>query len=111
MENRTFVSAQEVDAVQQCPGVMRQVLSYSEEVMMCRFTLEKGADIPLHAHAAVQNGYVLSGKLEFLRADGSSYLAAPGDSYVFLSNEPHGVRCLEETVVVENFLPARKEFL
>ena len=111
MENRPVINCADVKAVEQCPGVTRRTLSYSGEVMMSRFELQTGAAIPLHHHVHIQNGYMLSGKLQFLREDGSSFAVQAGDSYIFQSNELHGVICMEHAFVVENFLPARREFI
>lgn len=111
MENKWFVRTADTKAVEQVPGVTRRTMSYNEEIMMCQFELQTGAEIALHAHAAIQNGYVLSGRMQFFKQDGSSVIVEEGDSYVFDSNEPHGVTCLEHAFVVENFLPARKEFM
>lgn len=37
--------------------------------------------------------------------------AGPGDAYLFGSNEPHGSDALEETDLLEFFVPARPEYL
>ena len=111
MEGRPFIQLADAVPVEQCQGVTRRTLSYCDEVMMCQFELQTGATIPLHAHVHIQNGYMLSGSMKFLKEDGTSYIVQAGDSYVFGSNEPHGVVCLEHAVVVENFLPVRREFI
>ncbi len=111
MENRPMINCADAKAVEQCPGVTRRTLSYCDEVMMCQFELQTGATIALHNHVNIQNGYMISGRLKFLREDGTSFVAQAGDSYVFGSNEPHGVVCLEHAVIVENFLPVRREFI
>lgn len=79
--------------------------------MMCLFEQDTGVCVPIHTHVAVQNGYVLSGKLKFFKEDGSFVIASAGDSYTFASNEAHGSECLEHAVFIENFTPARQEYM
>ena len=92
-------------------GIFRTTLSYNDQIMLCRFTMKKGASIPLHDHAAVQDGYVISGKIRFKKSDGSSFIAEAGTSYVFNSNEAHGAEMLEDAEVIECFAPIRPEYI
>ena len=110
MNSRWFIKAEDLTAVEQRPGLTRRTMSYIDDIMMCMFEQQEGAELPLHKHEAVQNGYILSGKLKFFKADGSFVIAKAGDSYVFSSNEEHGSICLEKAVFIENFAPARPEY-
>jgi quercetin dioxygenase-like cupin family protein len=92
------------------PGIFRKTLSYNGAVMLCHFTMKKGAAVPLHSHPAAQNGYVIHGKLRFLRGHEESFLAEAGCSYVFDGNEPHGAEVLEDAEVIECFAPMRPEY-
>lgn len=97
--------------VENPPGVTRTTLTYNDEAMMCRFTLKRGAQIPLHDHRATQIGYVLSGKARFLaEKPESEFEVETGDSYVFSAFVKHGAIALEETEYVEVFVPARDEY-
>lgn len=111
MPEKWFVKKEDLITVQQKPGLTRRTMSFINDIMMCLFEQETGTKVDLHTHEAVQNGYVLEGKLKFFKADGSFVVAAAGDSYAFSSNEPHGSECLEHAVFVENFTPARKEYM
>jgi quercetin dioxygenase-like cupin family protein len=91
-------------------GIFRTTMSYNEQIMLCHFILKKGAAIPLHNHKAVQNGYVINGKLKFIRKDGSSFIAETGTGYVFASEEYHGAEVLEDSEVIECFAPMRPEY-
>ena len=92
-------------------GVIRKTLSYNDEAMLCRFLLQKGAQIPLHNHRATQIGYILKGKARFLAADEKDeFEAGPGQSYVFDPDFFHGTIALEETEYVEVFTPSRDEY-
>ncbi len=93
------------------PGVIRKTLSYNDEAMLCHFLLEKGAQIPLHNHPAIQIGYVIKGKAMFIAADKKNeFEVSAGDSYVFDTNVEHGTIALEQTEYIEVFSPSRDEF-
>lgn len=108
---RWFLKAGDLETVQQKPGLTRRTMSYNDSIMMCMFEQQKGTEVDLHTHEAVQNGYVVSGKLKFFKQDGSFVIAEAGDSYSFESMEPHGSVCLETAVFIENFTPARPEYM
>ena len=93
------------------PGVFRKTLSYDQSSMLCRFQMTKGATIALHNHEALQNGFVISGRLKFFREDGSEFIVGPGDGYVFASHESHGSEALEDADFVEFFSPIRPEYI
>ncbi len=103
MECRKFIKGKDCAAVGQIPGLVRYTMSYCKDIMMCRFEQKKGTEVSLHTHAAVQNGYVLEGKLKFFSEDGSFVTAEKGDSYTFDSMEPHGSVCIEDAVFIETF--------
>ena len=79
--------------------------------MLCHFHEKAGARVDLHTHYAVQSGFVIQGKVKFFDAKGKERILGPGDGYLFNSNEPHGSVALEETDLVESFIPARPEYL
>lgn len=79
--------------------------------MLCHFSLEKSATIPLHNHEAHQIGYVLKGRIQFITEnDKNNFIAKEGDSYVFNSYEKHGAKILETAEVIEVFNPTRDDY-
>jgi len=100
----------ESKTIEKPEGVFRTTLSYNEQSMLCHFRMSAGAQIPLHDHEAVQNGYVISGSIRFLREDGSSFVATAGTSYVFGSMEKHGAEVLADAELIECFTPMRPEY-
>lgn len=94
------------------PGLlMRRTLAYDDQIMLCHFIMEKGLKLELHKHVAVQVGYVISGRLKFAKEDGTSFVAVAGTSYVFDSNEVHGIEeVFERSEVIECFSPMRPEY-
>lgn len=94
--------------------VTRRTMCYNEDSMLCHFVFEKGATVPRHQHVAVQNGYVISGRVRFFTYDGDArheFVASAGDGYLFESNQPHGGECLEKSELIECFTPVRPEYI
>lgn len=81
-----------------------------QQVMISRVVLEKGCDIPLHAHANEQMAVIVSGRLRFvLGADGTSerreVTVTDGQVLHLPSNLPHAAYAEERTVVLDIFSP------
>lgn len=112
MKNKNrFTRLSERNKVLVRPGLIRTTLSFNDKLMICHFHEEKGTIVELHSHEAVQNGYVLKGKIKFFLEDGTEFVAGPGSAYVFDSMEHHGSRALEETEIIESFCPMRHEYI
>lgn len=92
------------------PGVTRKILSYSEELMMCEITFEKGAKGNFHSHPHLQITYIAKGIFEFT-IDGETKIVKQGDSVYMPSNAVHGVTALEDGILVDVFNPMREDFL
>lgn len=90
--------------------VARKTLVHGEKTLMVEIRLEPGGQLPLHSHMHEQTGYLLSGKIELLM-NGQTFIATPGDSWCIKGGEEHGLRTLEESVVVEVFSPVRDEYI
>ncbi|MFQ1702816.1 cupin domain-containing protein [Loktanella agnita] len=96
--------------VQPDPGVTRQVLSDSPELMVVSFTFDAEAEGKLHDHPHVQSTYVESGRFRFTVA-GEEMEVGPGDSFVIPSGARHGCICLEPGRLIDTFTPRRDDFL
>ena len=108
---RKNAKKQDLKAVENPAGIFRTTMAYTNESMLCHFNMKKGAEIPLHHHRATQNGYVVSGAIEFLIGDGTrSFRAEAGSGYAFGADEPHGARVIEDAEVIEVFSPMRPEY-
>ncbi|MEH0076526.1 cupin domain-containing protein [Pannonibacter sp. Pt2] len=98
-------------AVPADPGVTRQVLSESPELMVVAFRFgHEGAEGKLHNHPHIQSTYVESGRFLF-QVDGKEIEVGPGDSFVIPSMAIHGCRCLEPGTLIDTFTPRRDDFL
>ena len=107
---RTTARKSETESVEGPPGIVRTTLATNDQLMLCHFFLRKGAEIPLHAHVAVQNGYLIRGKIRMIWETGKDFLAGPGDGWCLSSNEPHRAEILEDSEAIECFTPSRPEY-
>ena len=89
------------------PGVVRRVLSWSDEMMMCEISFEKGAKGNFHHHPHEQ---MAEGSFSFT-IDGETKTVNKGDSVYMPPNAEHGVTCLEAGKLVDVFHPKREDFL
>ena len=110
-DNAGLTRLHERRKVEMLPGIHRITMSYNDESMLCYFYLDKGSSIPLHKHKAVQNGFVIKGKVRFLQEGGKSIVMEEGDGYIFQSYESHGSEVLEDTELIECFTPMRPEYI
>ena len=92
-------------------GVMRKVLSYSEKLMACELTFEKGAVGAAHSHPHEQIGYIISGRLVYQEAGQADKILETGDTYYVAPNVVHGVQILEDTKLLDIFTPMREDFV
>lgn len=92
------------------PGVTRQVLADSPELMVVSFRFAQDAAGKLHSHPHVQSTYVKSGRFRF-QIDGRPFEVQPGDSFVIPSGAEHGCVCLEPGELIDCFTPRRDDFL
>jgi len=111
MNVNKFTNESERTTVKVKPGLTRTTLSFVDSLMICKFYEDEGTILELHTHEAVQNGYVLKGKIKFFLEDGTEFIAEPGSAYVFESMEPHGSIALEETILIESFAPMRTDYM
>jgi quercetin dioxygenase-like cupin family protein len=91
-------------------GIDRQILSYGPDLMLVRVRFAKGAVGAIHHHPHRQATYVVSGSFEAAVGDSQRTLRA-GDSFFAAADVPHGVRALEDGMLVDCFTPARADFL
>ncbi len=100
----------DIKAVVAGEGITRKVLGYSENLMVCELTFEKGAVGALHSHFHEQQTYIIEGKFKFTIGD-EERIVGPGDCLVKEPNIVHGAVCLEKGKLIDIFTPARKDFL
>ncbi|KMK66414.1 cupin domain-containing protein [Puniceibacterium sp. IMCC21224] len=92
------------------PGVTRQVLAETPDLMTVAFRFQDGAVGKLHSHPHVQATYVEAGRFTF-HLDGKDHDLGPGDSLIISSNAKHGCLCIESGTLIDTFSPRRDDFL
>lgn len=76
-----------------------------EHAMLSYVKLTKGFRLESHHHANEQMAVVMSGKICFGLADGSSVTLGPGEVLHIPPDAPHSAEALEDTVVLDVFSP------
>ncbi|KKN06967.1 hypothetical protein LCGC14_1071870 [marine sediment metagenome] len=108
--NKSPINKSDIHPINPLKGVYRKTLIYNDSVMLCHFTLEKNANIPMHSHKENQIGYVIKGQIKFL-TDDNEFIVKEGDSYIFNSNEKHGALILENAEIIDIFNPSRQDYI
>ncbi len=107
-------SYDELNPVEQFPGVIRRTLVSGENLTLVEVRLAPGAEVPEHTHPHEQAGHVASGRVHFRIGDpaagGFERELGPGDSYLIPGGLPHAVRAIDAATLVEVFSPVREEF-
>lgn len=91
------------------PGITRQVLAWSKDLMLVRHRFERGWVGAAHSHPHHQLVYVLSGSIRIV-ADGEEAIAHAGDSFVVDGNVVHQAFALEDSEALDVFTPYREEY-
>lgn len=93
-------------------GLSRKMVT-GERMMIAHVYLDKGAEVPRHAHENEQITYILEGALLFkLGVDGErEVIVRAGEVLVIPSNLPHSALALEDTLDVDVFNPPRQDWL
>jgi len=92
------------------PGVRRKTMVHGPHTLLAEFHLARDAVIPLHQHPQEQTGYLVSGHAVFTIA-GVRHEVRPGDSWSIPGGVEHGVRIVQDSVIVEVFSPVRPDYL
>jgi len=87
----------------------RQVLAYNQNVMLVRHHLSKGWKGVSHKHPHEQLVYVVSGSIQF-NGNGRTLELCTGDSIVVEGNVEHQATALEDSEVLDVFVPYREDY-
>lgn len=107
---RSVARVADAQPVENPPGIFRVTMAYNQHLMLCHFTMKKGASVPLHSHPEAQNGFVIRGRLRMTQEQGPGFVAEAGTGYCFLPREKHGAEVLEDSEVIECFAPLRTDY-
>ena len=90
--------------------VAMKTLVYGEKTLFAEFHLKAGGELPKHAHAYEQTGYLVSGAI-LLTIGNETFNVEPGDSWCIPLNVEHGAKILVDSVAIDVFSPVRKDYL
>jgi quercetin dioxygenase-like cupin family protein len=90
-------------------GLSRQVLAYTEKLMLVRHRMEKGWNGARHSHPHEQLVYIIRGHIRFNGGD-RTFDARAGDSFVVPGGIEHQASALEESEVLDVFTPFREDY-
>src|SRR5512140_2637798 len=90
-------------------GITFDLLAVGDQIMLTRMKFRAGDVVPPHSHPNEQAGYVLSGKIR-LTCPAFDETLQPGDSYSIPGGMEHGAKAIEDTVVIDCFVPPREEY-
>ena len=99
----------DLNPVEQFPGVVRRTLVSGDNLTLVEIRIAPGAEVPEHTHPHEQAGHVASGRVRF-RIGGQESELGPGDSYLIPGELPHHVVALDAATLIEVFSPVREEF-
>ena len=91
------------------PGMTRQVLAHSDELMLVRHYFEKDWIGVRHSHPHHQLVYVVSGALR-VEVGGKTFDVFAGDSFVVDGGVEHQAAALEASEVLDVFTPVREDY-
>lgn len=89
--------------------ITRQYIMGSES-MLVKWTLKKGAVIPLHFHPNEQITWITSGSVKVV-SQGKEFIVKAGDVLIIPPNVPHEFTALEDTIDIDYFTPVRADWL
>jgi quercetin dioxygenase-like cupin family protein len=106
----SFVKTGDAQSFTPEPGMKRQVLAHSDELMLVRHFFEKGWVGARHSHPHHQLVYVVSGAIR-VDVDGRpTFDVLAGDSFVVDGGVEHQASALEGSEVLDVFTPVREDY-
>ena len=90
------------------PGLHGKLV-HSAHMSMAFWEVEKGAEVPEHAHMNEQIMHVMEGDFEFT-LDGHTQVYHPGDIVVIAPHATHSGKALTPCKLLDVFSPPRDEY-
>jgi quercetin dioxygenase-like cupin family protein len=109
MSEASFVKTQDARTFEPEPGMRRQVLAHSDDLMLVRHFFEQGWVSARHSHPHHQLVYVVSGVLR-VDVEGKVFDVRAGDSFVVDGGVEHQASALEASEVLDVFTPVREDY-
>jgi quercetin dioxygenase-like cupin family protein len=91
------------------PGLARQVLVWSNQMMLVRHLMEPGWQGTRHSHPHEQMVYIIRGHLHIVCGE-SEFDVLAGDSFIVPGGMEHQASAFEESEVLDIFTPFREDY-
>jgi len=89
----------------------RKIMGTTDSLMLVEITFKKDGIGMVHSHEAhEQVSYIVKGSFQVTLGEEIKVLKA-GDSFSAGLNVPHGVKALEDSIIIDAFTPLRQDFL
>lgn len=105
-----FTEDKEIEWDIQSDTVKRKIMLYDDNMMLVKVAFRQGGIGEAHAHPHTQITYIADGVFE-VEIDAKKKTLKTGDAFYVPSNSLHGVRCLEDGMLIDIFHPSREDFL
>jgi unsaturated pyranuronate lyase len=93
------------------PGQKRKIKTYSDKMILVENSIKKGIELKIHSHPSSQLlTYVAEGRL-LININGKEAIFAKGDSIIISEDIPHSAIALEESYVLDFYVPPPSELL
>jgi quercetin dioxygenase-like cupin family protein len=93
------------------PGQKRKIKTYSDKMILVENSIKKGIELKIHSHPSSQLlTYVVEGRL-LININGKEAICAKGDSVIISEDIPHSEIALEESYVLDFYVPPPLELL
>lgn len=83
---------------------------HSEFMTFAYWTIDKGAELPVHNHKHEQVAHIIEGEFE-LTIDGETKQLSAGQVAVIPSNARHSGRAITPCRIIDAFYPVREDYL
>ena len=105
----TLVKNQDPKTFTPEPGMRRQVLANTDQLMLVRHFFDKDWVGARHSHPHHQLVYVISGSIR-VDVAGNVFEAHAGDSFIVDGGVEHQASALEASEVLDVFTPTREDY-
>jgi quercetin dioxygenase-like cupin family protein len=99
----------EIPVEQMNPRLSRQV-KHCDTMTVARVIIQRGCIVPEHSHHNEQVSLMQTGRMKFV-VGGVERIVGPGDSVHMPPHVPHWVEALEDSVIVDVFVPRREDWI
>ncbi|MFW5985395.1 MAG: cupin domain-containing protein [Halanaerobiaceae bacterium] len=106
-----IIKNEDVESEKLDEKLSRKILCSKDSLMLVEVSFKKGGIGEVHSHSEhEQVSYIKKGSFE-VTVEGEKKILEVGDSFYAGKNIEHGVRALEDAVILDVFTPPREEFL